>query len=387
MKIRRCVLILLWILSLISISFYGGKVSYGFFFGVTLVPVISFLYLGMVYWRFKLYQELESRNTVCGQPVPYFFVLQNDDYFAFSSVSVKLYSSFSYVEELPDDIEYELLPGDRFTYRTRLVCRYRGEYEVGVKEIVITDFFRLFRIRYAVPGAIKARVLPKIVRVTELSSIGDIAVFAQRDSFRAETEPDVVIRDYTEGDALKQIHWKATAREQKLKVRNRIGEEKKGITLFCDTERYSQDNKVYLPLENKILEVLLALGIFFAQREMAFSACYGQNGIECSQVEGMRDFDQFYNTVSGLVFGEERAEELLWELMVQGSLQDSKVVICVLHEFTARMLELTEQLAGSGVVVVAYVVTEGNMDDYIRQSSYRRRIIAIPPDAELEGRL
>ena len=387
MKIRRCVLILLWILSLLSISFYGGAISYGFFFGVTLVPVISLLYLGMVYWRFKLYQELESRNMVCGQPVPYFFVLQNDDYFAFSGVSVKLFSSFSYVEELPDDIEYELLPSDHFTYRTKLVCKYRGEYEVGVKEIVVTDFFRLFRIHYAVPGTIRALVMPKVVRVSELGSIGDIAAFVQRESFLADTEPDAVVRDYTEGDALKQIHWKATAREQKLKVRNRIGEEKKGITLFCDTERYSEDNRIYLPLENKILETLLALGIFFAEREMAFSVCYGQNGIVCSQVEGMKDFDHFYHGVSGIAFGEERADEILYQLMWQSELRNSKVILCVLHEISDRMMELTGQLAESGVIVVVYAVTDRNMDHYIKQSSQRRRIIVIPPNAELEGRL
>ena len=68
---------------------------------------------------------------VCGQPEDYTFILQNENFFAFSGVGVKLFSDFSYVEELPGDTEYELLPGDRFTYKTRLVCRYRGEYEVG----------------------------------------------------------------------------------------------------------------------------------------------------------------------------------------------------------------------------------------------------------------
>ena len=52
------------------------------------------------------------------------------------------------------------------------------------------------------------------------------------------------------GDAIKQIHWKATAREQKLKTRNRIGEEKRGITIFLDTRRESEEPYKYLPLEN-----------------------------------------------------------------------------------------------------------------------------------------
>ena len=307
MRKRRLGLLGLWILSLTAISFYGGAVSYGFFFGITLLPVISLVYLALVYWRFKIYQKVESRNMVCGQPMPYFFVLQNDDYCPFASISVRMFSSFSYVEKLPGDTEYELLPGDKYTYETMLVCKYRGEYEVGVKEIVVTDFFRLFRFTYRIPGTIKAIVLPKVTRLTALNSIESLAVLLQRDAVRADTEPDVTVRDYIAGDALKQIHWKATAREQKLKVRSRMGEEKQGIALFCDTKRYSRHIEKYLPVENKQLEIMLALGIFLAERNMAFTAFYGQNGMRKKRVDGIGDFDVFYEAMSKVIYSEDES--------------------------------------------------------------------------------
>ncbi|MDE6883329.1 MAG: hypothetical protein K2P48_09465, partial [Lachnospiraceae bacterium] len=62
-RLRRWALLGLWLLSLSVISFYGGAVSYGFFFGVALVPVVSAVYLLAVYFRFKIYQKLESRNV------------------------------------------------------------------------------------------------------------------------------------------------------------------------------------------------------------------------------------------------------------------------------------------------------------------------------------
>lgn len=158
--------------------------------------------------------------------MPYYFVLQNSTVFAFSSISAKLFSGLSYVMDMPDNEEYELLPGDRHTVQTKLVCKYRGEYEVGVKEIVITDFLRLFRFRYKVPGTIKAIVYPRIIHKNELVTIGEIAAFQCRETFDKQTEPDVVVRDYIAGDTLKMIHWKATAREQKLKTRTLTGEEK-----------------------------------------------------------------------------------------------------------------------------------------------------------------
>ncbi len=388
MLIRRFCLLVLWILSLIAISFYGGAVSYGFFFGVTLLPVISLVYLVLVYWRFKIYQKLESRNMVCGQPMPYFFVLQNDDYCPFVSVSVRLFSDFSYVEKLPENVEYELLPGDKYTYETKLVCKYRGEYEVGVKEIVVTDFLRLFRMTYPIPDTIRVLVMPKITRVAALNSIENLSVLLQRDSSRADTEPDAVVRDYMAGDAWKQIHWKATAREQKLKIRNRMGEEKQGIALFLDTQRCSQHQKEYLPVENKQLEIVLALGLFLAERNMAFTAYYGQNGVKKNRVNDTAGFDDFYESISKVVFGEEEIFlQYLTEAVKQVDFLQNKVLFFVLHELTEEIMQITEQLVAMGIWIVLYVVSEENMDDYLRQSNDRRRNIIIPVEAELEGRL
>lgn len=387
-RLRRWALLGLWLLSLPVISFYGGAVSYGFFFGVTLVPVVSAVYLLAVYLRFKIYQKLESRNVVCGQPVPYFFVLQNDDYFAFTSVGVRLFSSFSYVEKLPDGTSYELLPGDKYTFETKLVCKYRGEYEVGVKEIVITDFLRLFQISYRVPETIKALVLPRVVRVDELQCIADIADLLQRETYRAQTQADVVVRDYVAGDVLKQIHWKATAKAQALKVRNRTGEEKTGIAILCDTKRYSGDNREYLPLENKMLEVLLALTVYFAQRNMACDICYGQRGMVRCHVQDLQDFDAFYRQASGIDFAKEEAvEETGRQALTAGVWQDCRILFFVLHMWSDAVWQMAEQIAAGGGIAVLCLVTDGNMDEYLKFGSERKRIVVVPVEAELEGKL
>lgn len=387
MKVRRCLLGIVWVLALTAISFYGGAVSYGFFFGVTLIPVISLIYLLCVLFRFKIYQEAEKKSLVCGQPTPYLFILQNEDYFAYTSISVRMHSSFSYAEDSFENVEYELLPGDKSVCETKIVCKYRGEYEIGVKEVILTDFLRLFRLHYVVSGQIKAVVLPQIVQLSELKSIADLPMLVQSD-ISGSREPDIVVRDYVDGDSLKQIHWKATAREQKLKVRVMTGKENQGITLFCDTGRYSEDMKEFLPLENKILEAFLAVGYYFAAADKEFSAYYGQNGVVKKHVEGMNDFDDFYHTVSQIVFDrDENPRNVLEQVIGQGVLWGSNLVFCVLHELDPAILDVTERLAASGVVVVIYVITDQDPGDYVKQGTMRRRIVVVPVEASLEGRL
>lgn len=387
MRKNRILFLCLWILSLAAISCFGGVVSYGFFFGMSLLPLVSLIYIGCVYFRFKIYQELGNRNMVCGQPEDYFFVLQNEHSFAFSGVSVRLFSDFSYVEELPGDVEYELLPGDKFTYKTRLVCRYRGEYEVGVKGVVVTDFLRLFRVHYANPGVIKALVQPRLVQLEELKGLGEFQTPMQREIFMG-TEPDILVRNYTGGDSLKQIHWKATARAGKLLARTRVGEEKQGISLFCDMTRYSRKAEEYLPVENRMLEVFLALGYFFTRKDMGFSAYYTQREVIRKQVRGMRDFDEFYRSVSGVDFGEDAdLLNLTEQVTAQGGIWGSGIAFFVLHEPDGHIMEMTQKLAAGGMAVVVYAVTDRDIREYVKQGGGRRRIIPVPVEESLEGRL
>lgn len=394
MRAHRLLLFLVWLCSLLAISVYGGAVSYGIFFFVSLLPVVSFVYLLCVYSRFRIYQEIESRNIVCRQPMPYYFVLQNSEQYAFAGISARLFGSLSYVEEMPEDVEYELLPGDRYTFRTRLVCKYRGEYEVGVKEIIITDFFRIFRLRYRLPSTIKALVYPRIIQKEELKTIQDISLYLCRESRRNQTEADVTVRDYLPGDALKYIQWKASAREQKLKIRNRVGEEQQGIVLFYDTKRYYAKPEDYLPLENQILELTLALGYFFAGRNAGFTVLHSAgtqqgSGLQsklCQRsVTGIRDYEAFYQETAKVCFDERiESRELFVQLAMQGNMGESSVVIAILHEIDQMLINVAEELASAGMLLILYVVTDENIEQYVRQGSSRLRIIAVSVNAALE---
>ncbi|MDE7259187.1 MAG: DUF58 domain-containing protein, partial [Lachnospiraceae bacterium] len=264
--------------------------------------------------------------------------------------------------------------------------KYRGQYEVGVKKIVITDFLRLFQLSYTPASPIKALVRPRIVRVEELRSITDMTALLQNDAQNLQTEPDVPVREYVQGDALRFIHWKATAQEHKLKVRTRIGEQKQGISVICDTKRYSEDERVYLPLENRMLEVLIALGLFFAGRNITFTAYYGQRGVMNSHVDSLGDFEEFYMKSSEMIFDkEEEVGVTVTEAIIRGGIRNSKVVFVILHRWDESVARMTEELSAGGVIVVVYLVTEEDTQEYMKLNSLRRRIVTIPMEGELEG--
>lgn len=386
LRTRRRILLIIWILSLVAISNYGGPISYGFFFAVTLLPIISFVYLIFVYSFFKIYQKLDSRDVVCGKSTPYLFILRNEGYYPFASVSVKLFSFYSYVDNMNEDTEYELLHGDEYTFETNLICKYRGEYEVGIKELEITDFLRLFRLRYKVPSTIRALVKPKITKLSCLNSVDAINGLLQKDYAQMKTEPDVVVRDYVPGDSVKHIAWKLSAKENTLKVRRFVGEEKQGIVLLGDIKRYSKDMKEYLPLESKLLEVMTSLGMYLAENNAAYTTYYSQGDINSCRVENLGGYQEYYNKLDKVRFRDsENFTAVMRALLDKGVLWNNKIVFAVLHRMDDEIMSMVLRLSEAGVIVVVYIVSDENNEEYIRHSNERRKIITVPIDGDLEG--
>lgn len=378
----------LWIFSLVGISIYGGPVTYGLFWGLTLVPVISALYLIYVYVRFLLYQEVIVKSVVCGQPIPYYFVLQNDDVVTYTGVSVRLFDDFSAVAESPDNREYRLLPGERVRFDTSLTCKYRGEYQIGVKEVILTDLFRLFRVTYKVPSPVKASVIPRVEKLKELRSIADIVAFVSQETASPGEEPESAVRDYIAGDRLRQIHWKSSAREQKLKVRRLLGEEKQGIAVLCDTRRFAEEPVEYLPVENKMLEVLLAVSYYFAAGNTGVTVRYEQQDRErVLRVNGIDGFEALYREVSRMAFdlrGGSSGEMLTGNDSTR-LLAGARAVFLIVHVMEDTLFSKAQELSARGTPVVVYVITGRDISEYIRLSSARLRIAAVPPEAGLEG--
>lgn len=385
MRKRRAVLGVSWLLSLAAISFYGGTVSYGIFFALTFLPLLSLFYIVCVWFRYKVYQEIGSRNIVSGQSVPYYFVLQNEDKFAFAAIGISFFSDFSYVEELPGKMEYELLPGEKYRYETSFVCRYRGEYEVGIKEVTISDFLRLFRIQCRISETKKVIVAPRLIKIHELKSVSDISVMLLRESVRQAAEYDIVTREYVHGDALKQIHWKATAREQKLMSRRLIGEEKEGVLIFFDTHRYDERPEIYLPLENRLLETVLSVAFFLSEKNIPVMMQCSQEKFGWNRLNGIGDFGEFYDQIGKLEF--DKAQDTkgrIFQILGRGAALDKHVAFFILQEVDSEILEAARQISENGVIVVFYIITEENREDFRAVSDRNRRIIAITPQDKLE---
>lgn len=383
MKRNRIILLILWILSLIGISFYGGLISYGLFMFFSLIPIISLLYILCVYLLFKIYQNIDARDIVCNNTATFYFTLQNESIINFSGVRVLFYSTFSTISGLDDKTEYELRPKGGIKKQTNIVCKYRGEYEVGIKKVVIQDFFRLFSITYKNREPFRVTVRPNIVHLSNLMN-ADIALNAVRDSRANPNEPDVISREYVAGDDLRMMNWKVSANIGKFMVRERTGEQQQGVGIIIDSQRYSRRIEEYLPLENKILEAVIALNLFFSQRGIPVSTYYEVSSFVEDSVDKNKGFDEFYEKMSSFVFDESHTNNLLCrDVLDSRTIFMKKVVFMVVHKWDDALAQTATELSRNNVPVVVYIISDETNDDHSSQLMTRINMVRISTDSDL----
>ena len=123
----------------------------------------------------------------------------------------------------------------RITYR--LQSDRRGKYDIGPLNVRVADAFGLVRLgrHVALPGTL---VVTPVITPLPWTAFG--GTWLKADGSRASTaaaagEDDVVPRAYREGDELRRVHWRSTARYGELMVRREEQRWRNRAVLFLDT--------------------------------------------------------------------------------------------------------------------------------------------------------
>lgn len=125
--------------------------------------------------------------------------------------------------------------GGRLNYL--LNSRYAGRIRVSVTECRVYDLLHLFYLTYREEKGSEVLVWPLFSDEEDAEELYEcIEGFPKEDESRkrgVEYNPDYEIREYTAGDELKSIHWKLSAKQGKMMVRERLaaGRERVNVLL------------------------------------------------------------------------------------------------------------------------------------------------------------
>ena len=382
MERRLLYLIAAFILSLVGISFYGGPVTYIFFWLVVFIPAICIVYITLVIIFIRYHQETNGRNMVSGTPSEFYITLQNPTWFSFSSVRLIFYSSFSTISGVDEDAVYELAPHSSIKKTTRLLCRYRGEYKVGIKAIVVRDFLGLFSVTWPIKEPLSVITAPALVRAEDLGE-EMIKVSSAFENPLNKTEAAIPVREYMSGDDMRFINWKASAVTQKLMVRERTGEEDSGVSIIMDPKRYDEAPICYLPSENKLIELTLALSLYYLEHFVPVDVICFHDEAKKLSVRNRPGFEELYNEMVHLPFREDcDIDGLMARIYERRMAAESHLMIFILQDWDPGIAEWIMRINPNRVPVRVFLIGEtgAKADAGCRDISF----IGVSPDVDLK---
>lgn len=180
-----------------------------------------------------------------------------------------------------------------------LNSRYAGRVEVCLEEFVVYDFFHIVGLYGCDRKDANVTVWPGFSE-----GEGEEELYSCVEGFPKENEskrrgtdynPDYEIREYIPGDELKSIHWKLSAKQGKLMVRERLatGREKVNVLLPLGEDRAQNDG---------LMEALYGLGRILLGKEYPIQLYWPGKG-ECLQGRFVAELGELENALSEILSG------------------------------------------------------------------------------------
>jgi uncharacterized protein (DUF58 family) len=198
------------------------------------IVLVSWMWNRLALWGVSYRREFSERRAFCGETVDLALQVDNHKLLPLSWLRVE--------DTFPTDLPLEggevvvsagsnlgklstvfsLKWYERLRRRYRLRCTHRGFYSFGPVTLESGDLFGLFRSQDRQDGQEWLIVYPRVVPLVELGlpakdPFGDIR--AHKRIFE-DPSRTVGVREHQPEDDFRRIHWKATARHQRLQARD-----------------------------------------------------------------------------------------------------------------------------------------------------------------------
>lgn len=184
--------------------------------------------------------EIEKNELTTGESIKIRYKIVNNS--LLPAFNVKIYpvisKSFGLLKQEEYSLSYENLGFDSYEVKNidrKLICQRRGFYTLGAVSFELSDPLKLMTSYLSKEKDIEVTVRPKIFNVKEtvpaLEKQGKIGMSMRRQPDRTAIK---AIRPYVDGDDLRDIHWKLTAKTGQLSVKQYSASVSEQVYLYVD---------------------------------------------------------------------------------------------------------------------------------------------------------
>lgn len=251
-------------LSLIGAYFLGGDLPYVILYALVGLVLYSSYYIYRMKKGLKVSMELRKDRVVTGEVVDLNQYVLNKTDVPIANLKV-INSKPESIDGVKEEISSYITSKDNKEFAMKISARHRGVYNLGGIKLIIQDPFGVYTAYSNSKIEAVLHAYPKVFRLRNEIDIKSNYIDADRLWEKGKEERHLIkdIRKYSYGDDLKRIHWKITAKSDKLMVKNYekvIGNQ---TYIFVDL---NEENMNEIDNEEKMVEYTVSMLYQFIYR-------------------------------------------------------------------------------------------------------------------------
>ena len=260
------------------------------------------------------------------------------------------------------EISVPAMPFTKKPFRWRISCPHRGVFEAGVTRIFVSDLFGLVTLsKKSGMRLVKVDVAPKVPDAVHMElKGGDLGPETISRSDEDTASPSDV-RKWQDGDPLKKVHWKLTARKREVMVRVYEESARPDTLIIPDLTEISAMRDQALEIEDCVCEA--CAGMAKAQLEAGFPVLMPLTSKTPSEISGQfpADMPAFVDALMRVKFDSPYEYEQVLMLMMRRMSRTGGAVIVTPH-LTSRIADLAARMQHSGVQAKVIWISDTRLD-------------------------
>lgn len=297
----RIIYILLFAGALVYVSMFGGSLPYMMVSLFIINSVASIVYIYAVFHSIKIVQDIHTHSVLKENYIEYRFKVVNDGVLSCTNIKFNFINELSTIYGNEGLRHIGLEPRQCIERPLELVCNYSGTYFAGADSVEIMDYFGIFKVKFDMPQKIKVVVHPRIIEINSLSFLEDNNDSVMSSQYmNTDMAVDNQVREYNAGDSVNMIHWKNSARYNKLMVRTYAEEETMDYVVIIDGFIDSSEYLERIITADKIRETSIAIINYLYKCGCNIS--FAINTCDVKNIYSMSDFNNVYDEVSAYLF-------------------------------------------------------------------------------------
>lgn len=332
----------------------GGTLPFYIFYSLLFIFIAGYTYISIQDYCVKAEVKLPRNILETGEEMECLTMIKCSTILPVFFVVVK---SLSYIKAF-SDCEGEILNITRQEdcwVRKDIRFYRRGIYNLGNLDLILKDAFHIFILNKAIDCKAVVKVYPKLIEIRKFP-LGGKDIYQHSLDIRSNNEDMFTIKDirkYNEGDSLKKVHWKVSAKYGELYVKNSdniFGEE---FTIFLDMNKNNMllDNNG--EIEEAMVDLCISMVNFMQQKSICTKVFINSALGRCQDINTKEDFnklmDFFLNQFSD---GEEDFSEFLYKNFYK--LQRNNRIAIITGALTENMCRVIGKIKNYGYFLSVY---------------------------------